>query len=103
MLKKTCISVGDYRRRSGVRSQDEIPQGKIHGFKRYDKVLYRGQVYFVAGRRSEGTCELTDIDGVNIKFNKTAKYGKTPKLCDLQRLTARNSWMVDEQPLNASV
>ncbi|MFA5186516.1 MAG: RNA-guided endonuclease IscB [Patescibacteria group bacterium] len=45
----------------------------IHGFQRYDKVLYRGMDCFVFGRRSTGDFELRDLDGTKIHGHAKAK------------------------------
>lgn len=82
---KRCISKGSYQRTKGVRSEKSIPKGKIFGFKRFDKVKYNDVVCFIKGRRSVGYAVLSDIN------NKTIDFPYTPKLKDMQRITARKS------------
>ena len=86
-LIKKCVANGDYQRTKGVRSQMTIPKGKIHGFKKFDKVKYRGQTCFVKGRRSTGYFALMDISGTTIPFKPI------PKTSLLQRMDARTTWM----------
>ncbi|MBD3186516.1 HNH endonuclease, partial [Candidatus Bathyarchaeota archaeon] len=87
VLLKKCVAKGDYQRTKGVRSQMTIPKGKIHGFKKFDKVRYRGTTCFVKGRRSTGYFTLMDIDGTKLPFKPI------PKANLLQRLEARNKWL----------
>jgi hypothetical protein len=88
VLVKKCVAKGDYQRTKGVRSQMTIPKGKIHGFKKFDKVRYRGQTCFVKGRRSTGYFVLMDISGTATPFKPI------PKARLLQRMDARTSWMI---------
>jgi len=90
VMVKKCISKGDYQRTKGVRSQMTIPKGKIHGFKKFDKVRYRGTTCFVKGRMSTGYAVLMDIDGTKQPFKPIPKFNK------MERIGARKCQMVAE-------
>lgn len=94
LLKKKCISKGDFQQTKGVRSEQKIPTGKISGFKKFDKVLYLKKEYFIKGRMSSGYALLMNIEGQRITFNDAPKGFKTPKTSNLKRLEARKSWIV---------
>jgi hypothetical protein len=84
-FKKVHIANGDYKLRSGLRSEKNIPMSKIMGIKKFDKVNSNGTIGFVKGRMSTGYAILMDIDG------KTLDLKPIPKLKTLKRLTARKS------------
>ena len=65
------------------------------GFRKFDKVLYRGRVYFLKGRMSTGYGVLMDIDGRKQKFDHLPRGQKTPKLANMKRLASRKSWMTE--------
>lgn len=69
----------------GKRSEKRIPVGKILGIRKFDKVKYLGNIYFVRGRMSSGYCTLMDINGVQQKFEDP----KTVKIESLERIGAR--------------
>jgi hypothetical protein len=51
----------------GVRSHIRNTAPRVlHGFRVWDKVRYKGQEYFVKGRRSSGYFSLSDIDGQSV-------------------------------------
>ena len=87
VLSKRCVARGDYQRSKGIRSEKRIPAGKVHGFRKFDKVRYRGVSCFVKGRRSTGYFSLMAIDGTELSFRPI------PKAKLLQRLEARTSWL----------
>lgn len=72
--KKKCVANGDYPR-TGVHGCKYVvlPKGKIAGFRRYDKVLYNGNEYFVVGRMSIGYIYLIDIDNNRVKVERTRR------------------------------
>lgn len=72
--KKKCVPKGDYAR-TGVFGGKFIvlPKGKIAGFKRYDKILYNNNEYFVAGRMSSGYIYLIDIDNNRVQVESTKR------------------------------
>jgi 5-methylcytosine-specific restriction endonuclease McrA len=85
LLVKKCVSQGDYQQTKGKHSEKQIPTGKILGFRKFDKLKYNGQIYFIKGRRRTGYFELMDIYGVNPKLRPM------PKAKELVRLSARSS------------
>ena len=93
VLTKWCIPDGDYQQTKGVRSEQRIITGKIGGFRKFDKVSYGGQEYFIKGRMSTGYAILMDIHG-----NKVA-LKPIPKLEKIRRVSARSSWMLIQQPM----
>ena len=88
VVYKKCISKGDYQLYKGIRSEKEIPVGKVLGFRKFDKVLFKCNEYFVKGKRSSGYFELMDVKGNKLDFKPM------PKVTDLIRLEARRSWLV---------
>lgn len=54
LYRKRCVPKQSRQLCKGVRGEKKIPTGKIHGFKRYDKIKYLGEICFVKGRRSKG-------------------------------------------------
>lgn len=103
LLKKKCVAKGDFQKTKGVRSEQPITTGKIQGFRKYDKVEYFGKEYFIKGRMSSGYAILMDIEGKKIDFSYMPKGFKTPKLTNLKRVGARNSWMVIEETVMQSL
>ena len=93
LYKKKCVAKGDMRRSKGVRSETRIPKGKICGFKKFDKVLYLGNKYFIKGRYSTGYAVLMDFSGKKADFSYLPK-GKIPKMANMRRIGARKSWIV---------
>ena len=85
---------GDSQQTKGIRSERKIPTGKIQGFRKFDKVKYLGEEYFIKGRASTGYAILMDIEGNKIDFSAMPKGFKTPKLSNCKRIAARKSWMV---------
>ncbi len=94
LYKKRCISAGDFQKTKGIRSEQLIVTDKIYGFKKFDKVRYFGNDYFIKGRMSTGYAILMDIDGNKVDFSKMPKGYKTPKMVNLKRLEARSTWMI---------
>lgn len=98
-LIKKSVSKGDYQQTKGVRSEQKIPTGKIEGFRKFDKVEYLGNEYFIKGRMSTGYAILMGIQGNKIDFKDAPKGMKTPKLVNCKRIGARKSWIIQEQPI----
>ena len=86
---KRCVPKGDYQQTKGKRSEKKIPTGKIHGFRKFDKVSYFGKEYFIKGRRAAGTCILMDINKNTVSFDYLPRGFKTPKLLNCKRKEAR--------------
>ena len=89
--KKKHVSKGDYQLTKGIKGETKIPMGKIQGFRKFDKVLYFGEDYFIKGRMSKGYAVLMDIDGNTIKFDDKPRGYKTPKLPNLIKISARST------------
>lgn len=96
LYKKKCVSDGDFQKTKGVRSEQPITTGKIKGFRKFDKVEYLGNEYFIKGRMSTGYAILMDIDGNKIDFSNMSKGFKTPKLINCERVSARKTQMIYE-------
>ena len=88
------VPKGDYKLTWGSHSEKRYVRSKIHGFRTFDKVKYRGGIYILRGRRSSGTGDLIDIHGKHIKFTKGLK---TPKLMNMERISARRSWICQNE------
>lgn len=89
-----CIADGDYQLSKGVRSEKRIHVRKIHGFRKFDKILYNGKEYFIMGRRKTGYFELMDIYGVNPNIRPL------PKVKLIKRLSARKTWLMTNKNIN---
>ena len=83
-----------FKKTKGVRSEQPIVTDKICGFRKFDKVRYLGNNYFIKGRMSTGYAILMDIDGNKADFSAMPKGYKTPKMANLRRLEARSTWMI---------
>ena len=94
LYKKKCVPDGDFQKTKGIRSEQPIVTDKICGFRKFDKVRYFGNDYFIKGRMSSGYAILMDIDGNKIDFSIMPKGFKTPKLSNCKRITARSSQMI---------
>lgn len=91
LLRKKCVPDGDYQQTKGVRSEQPIQTGKIMGFRKFDKVEYAGQEYFIKGRMSTGYAILMGIDGVKIPLKPIPKFDR------MKRLSARKSWITQQE------
>ena len=60
-------------KKGGVRRRSQGPK-YVQGFRRFDKVLYRGQECFIWGLRTSGYFQLKLIDGA--KIHESAKAGE---------------------------
>ena len=90
IYKKRRVSPQDRILTKGVRGERRLPTGKVHGFKRYDKVRYLGEVCFVKGRRVRDGFVLMDIENSSIDFRD--KGGKqNPSYKSIKRVNARKS------------
>lgn len=99
VLLKKCVSDGDYQQTKGVRSEQKIPTNKIMGFRKFDKVKYLGQEYFIKGRMSSGFAILMDINGKKIDFSDAPKGMKTPKLNNMKRIGSRKTWITQAETI----
>jgi hypothetical protein len=88
VVVKRCIPDGDYQQTKGKHSEQRITTGKILGFRKFDKVRYQGQEYFIKGRMSTGYAILMDIHGNTVALKPIPKFEK------MKRVGARSSWMI---------
>lgn len=88
---KRRVAKGDYQLSKGIRGEQRIPVGKIQGFRKFDKVRYFEKEYFIKGRMSSGFAVLMDIFNNKIDFSHMPRGFKTPKLSNLERISARKS------------
>ncbi len=79
IFKRVCIPRGRYQLSKGIRSEQKLPNGKLFGFKQWDKVMVNDQIGFVKGRRTSGFFDICDIDGNNISHS--TKYTNLQRLC----------------------
>ena len=94
---KRRVSKGCYKLARGIRGEQKLPTGKICGFKKFDKVEYFNNEYFVESRKSSGFATLMDILGNTIDFSYMPKGTKTPKLSKCKRISARSSCLCISQ------
>ena len=97
VLLKYCIADGDYQQTKGVRSEQKIPTYKINGFRKFDKVGYNGDEYFIKGRMASGYAILMDIHGVKAELKPIPKFSK------MQRISARKSWITQAKTIPSIV
>ena len=91
LLRKKCVSDGDYQQTKGVRSEQPIQTSKIMGFRKFDKVEYAGQEFFIKGRMSTGYAILMGINGVKIPLKPIPKFDR------MKRLSARKAWIIQQE------
>lgn len=90
-FKKRHVAKGDYQLTKGNRGEQKIPTGKIHGFRKFDKVEYLGKKYFIKGRMSSGFATLMDISGTKADFSHMPRGQKTPQTIKFKRIKARST------------
>lgn len=100
---KRKVSKGDYRLARGSRSEQKLPTGKLFGFRKFDKVKYLGEEYFIKGRASRGYADLMDVFGNKIDFSFMPKGHKKPKLQNCRRISARESCLLIHQKITSSI
>lgn len=101
VYKKRRISNQSRILTKGIRGEIKLPTGKIHGFRRHDKVKYLGEICFIKSRRVGGNFTLMDIDSNSLDFrdmggkqNPSYRYIKRIKagrsiLCVCKRIERR--------------
>ena len=90
IYKKRRVAVQDRILTKGTHSEKKLPIGKIHRFKRCDKVEHLREICFVKSRRVSGNFTLMDIDGNTIDFRD--RGGKqNPSYKFIKRLNTRRS------------
>lgn len=90
IYRKRRVSVQDRVLTKGIRGEKKIPTGKVHGFKRYDRVKYLGEICFVKGRRIKDGFVLMDIDNNAIDFRDIGGR-QNPSYKSIERLNTRRS------------
>jgi hypothetical protein len=93
VLYKRCVPDGDYQQTKGIRSEQRIITSKIRGFRKFDKVRYLGQEYFIKGRMSTGYAVLMGIDGNKVALKPIPKFDK------MKRVSARSSWIMTQKTM----
>ena len=81
----------------GIRGEQKLPTGKICGFRKFDKVEYLGNKYFIKGRMSSGFAILMDVFGNEVDFSYMPKGLKTPKLSNCKRVSSRRNYLCIKQ------
>jgi hypothetical protein len=84
---KRSNSKGEYTQKLGLPISK-----KIFGFRRFDKIKYNNNEYFIKGRQSigKGYYYLMDITGKQIKFKSL------PKTSLITKISARKTWMIQK-------
>lgn len=90
LYQKRNVSVQSRILTQGIRDEKKIPTGKVHGFKRYDKVKYLGVTCFVSARRARGDFVLMGIDNNTIDFRDIGGV-QNPSYKFIKRINARRS------------
>lgn len=90
LYRKRCVPKQSRKLTRGVRSETRIPTGKVHGFKRYDKVKYLGVICFIKSRRVGGNFTLMNIDSNSIDFRDRGGI-QNPSYRSIERISARKS------------
>ena len=94
---KRRVSKGDYQLTKGIRGEQKLPTGKICGFRKFDKVEYLGNKYFIKGRMNSGFAILMDVFGNEVDFSYMPKGLKTPKLSNCKRVSSRRNYLCIKQ------
>lgn len=100
---KNRVSKGDYQLTKGIRGEQRIPTGKICGFKKFDKVEYLGEKYFIKGRMNSGFAILMNIFGEKADFSSMPKGLKIPKLSNCNRISARRSCLFIREKITLNI
>ena len=94
---KRRVSKGDYQLTRGIRGEYKLSTGKVHDFRKFDKVEYFEKEYFIGSRNSLGYTMLINIFGDKIDFNYMPRGYKTPKLFNCKKVSARCSCLCISQ------
>ena len=92
---RRLVSKGDYQQTKGIRSEKNIPTGKIFGFRKFDLVYSTSKkIYgFVKGKRSTGQFAISDIFGKAIHNSVSIKR-------NCNRLIARKLILTQNMEVN---
>ena len=102
IYKKRRVSLQDRILTKGVRGERRLPTGKVHGFKRYDKVKYLGVICFVKGRRIKDGFVLMDIKNNSIDFRDRGG-NKEPSYKCIERINTRRSVLCIKERIEREV
>jgi len=91
---KKHVAKGDYQQTKGIRSEKSIPTGKIQGFRKFDKVEYDNNIYFIKGRMQTGYAILMNIFGNKIDLKPIPKFNL------MKSLSGRKSCMTERTAVN---
>lgn len=94
LIKKCCIAKGQYKLTDGKHSENKPDRTPVNGLSANCKVKYFGKEYFISGVNRKGYAILKDIEGNKIDFSYMGKGMKTPKLCNIKRISARKTQLV---------
>lgn len=86
--KNRIINNGLEKYNGVVSLKDQTP---FKGLTSNCKVSYFGKEYYVMSVDKKGYAQLKDIDGNKIDFSFMGKGNKTPKLCNIKRLSSRKT------------
>lgn len=100
---KNRVSKGDYQLTKGIRGEQKLPTGKICGFRKFDKVEYLGEKYFVKGRMNSGFAILMNIFSEKVDFSSMPKGLKTPKLSNCNRISTRRSRLCIREKITLNI
>jgi len=95
VIEKRCLPDGDYQQTKGKHSEQRITTGKIAGFRKFDKIRYRGCEYFIKGRMATGYAVLMDLSGSSVDLKPTPKFDK------MKRVRARSSWIIHQKHISS--
>lgn len=98
LYRKRCVSVQNRVLTKGSRSEKRYPIGKVHGFKRCDKVEYFGIICFVKARRVKGSFTLMDINSNDLDFRSVGGV-QNPSYKSVKGVNARRSVLCVEKRL----
>lgn len=96
-FKKKHVSKGDYQLTRGSRGEQKVPTGKLFGFRKFDKIKYLGEEYFIKGRMSNGFAILMDISGAKADFSHMPRGQKTPQMVKFEKIEARSTTLCIRQ------
>lgn len=98
LYRKRCVPKQSRQLCKGVRGERKLPKGKVHGFKRYDKVSYFGIICFIKARRTCGQFTLMNIDNKCLDFRNLGGV-QNPSYRAIKRLSARKSSLCISQKI----
>lgn len=90
LCRKKCVPTQSRKLTRGSHSETRLPTGKVHGFRRYDKVKHLGVICFVKSRRVSGNFTLMDIDNNSLDFRYKGGI-HNPSYKTIERVSARRS------------